>query len=270
MVIVADNMNQIYHEILVNILDNGKHVDNTLEIQNAQFTLTNLDNNVITIRENTSLEYLLGELVWYFSGDNSLDFIGKFSSFWENISDDGETANSAYGHIMYNKFGFDQVEQMIELLSSDEHSRRALININTPHNNVQDTLDEPCTIALQYFIRDGKLHSTGMMRSNDMWFGFPYDIPFFTELQKYIAHRLDIETGSYTHFVTSMHVYDRNLGNIEKSASNYANEQETVTINVLELMSNIDILHETLRTAQDAQEIIVDLCKEYNIIEMSE
>lgn len=264
----ADNINQLYHDILVRILDKGKEVNGTLELTNTQFTLTNLDNNVITIREKMSFKYLLGELIWYFSGSNDVDFIGKFSSFWENISDDGKTSNSAYGYILQNKFDFNQVEQIVEILTEDKGSRRALMNINTPHNQVIETKDEPCTIALQYYIRDGKLHSTGMMRSNDMWFGFPYDIPYFTELQKYIADRLGVEVGTYTHFVTSMHIYERNLEDIEQTVVNYGKlDQKEFKINFKQLVDNVDELYELLDNSDDASDNVLKLCNEYGVLE---
>ena len=83
-----------------------------------------------------------------------------------------------------------------------------------------ETKDEPCTIALQFRIRDNKLHCTGIMRSNDIWYGFPYDIAFFTELQMMMADELGVEYGSYTHFVTSLHVYNKDLDKIIKIISN--------------------------------------------------
>ena len=45
------------------------------------------------------------------------------------------------------------------------------------------------------------------MRSNDAFVGLPHDIFVFTMLQEIIARRVGIAMGSYTHFVTSMHLY---------------------------------------------------------------
>ena len=60
--------------------------------------------------------YAIGELLWYWSGRNDVEFIDHFSKFWRNISDDGKTANSAYGYIIKYKFGFDQLECVINEL----------------------------------------------------------------------------------------------------------------------------------------------------------
>lgn len=212
--VIANNIDDIYRETCRALINEGSRVNNTHELNNYSFTLTDLNNNVINIR-NISKSYLFGELLWYMTARNDIDFIQKFSGFWGRISDDGVTSNSAYGHILFKRHGFNQVDKIIELLLADPNSRRAVLNFNVPNINVIETKDEICTIALQMYIRDGKLNCTGIMRSNDIWLGTPYDVTFFTELQKYIAHRVKVKCGTYTHFVTSIHVYDRNLEDIK-------------------------------------------------------
>lgn len=188
---------------------------NTREMNNVKIVLNDITENIVSVR-GISPSYLFGEWLWYFTGRNDVKFISAFGKIWEQMSDDGVTNNSAYGYIMQKKFGFDQVEKVIQLLTVDPSSRRAVININTPNPRMIDTKDEPCTIALQFLIRNGKLHCTTMMRSNDVWLGFPYDVAFFTELQKYIADRLEVGYGSYTHFVVSLHLYDRHYEAVQK------------------------------------------------------
>lgn len=192
----------------------GKRVGNTLESNNVMVTLHDIRENIVSIRD-LSVNYLLGEWSWYFLGRNDVEFISVFGSMWRNLSDDGVTNNSAYGYLMKYRFAFDQIEKVVELLKRDPESRRAVINLNTPNERVIETKDEPCTIALQFLIRDEKLHCTAIMRSNDIYLGFPYDVAFFTELQKYIADRLMIDYGNYTHIAISLHLYDRDLWKID-------------------------------------------------------
>ena len=45
------------------------------------------------------------------------------------------------------------------------------------------------------------------MRSNDIYFGFPYDYIYFVSLGQYIANKLGIEFSLYTHNATSLHLY---------------------------------------------------------------
>ena len=109
----------------------------------------------------------------------------------------------------------------------DPNTRRAVININVPNERVIETKDEPCTIALQFLNRNGKLHCTAIMRSNDIWFGTPYDWAFFIELQKVIADRLGLGYGTYTHFATSFHAYERNMAEISAIAEADINALKT-------------------------------------------
>lgn len=194
-------------------------VGNTRELNNVKLILKDITNNIVSVR-GISPSYLFGELLWYFSGDNSLDYISQFSSFWNRISDDGKTCNSAYGFLILKKHGFDQLQKVIKILKDDPLSRRAKININFPNKHVDTTKDEPCTMSLHFMIRKNKLDCTAIMRSNDIWFGFPYDIAFFTELQKYIARELNVGYGIYTHFAVSFHMYDRDADKLNEIVTN--------------------------------------------------
>lgn len=182
----------------------------TGEIINAVTVIDNPKDNLVTspIRK-LSHKYAIGELLWYLSGSNKLDAIANYSKAWNKLSDDGETVNSAYGHRIFEKFGFDQWEHVKGLLKADPNSRQAVIHIKEP--NPEKTKDLPCTVALQYFIRDGKLYATTYMRSNDIWLGFPYDVFTFTCLQIKMAFELGVGIGSYTHIAGSLHLYSRNV-----------------------------------------------------------
>lgn len=207
-------IDQIYLNLCKDLCTEGEKVGNTRELSNVIITLNNIKENIVGIR-NISAAYLFGEWLWYFTARNNTKFISKFGPMWEKLSDDGITSNSAYGYIMMAKFGFDQISKIIELLKADPNSRRAVININTPNEKVIETKDEPCTIALQFRIRNNKLYCTAMMRSNDIWFGLPYDIAFFTELQMFIADALGVGYGSYTHFDVSLHMYEKDIPKIQ-------------------------------------------------------
>ena len=218
MTIESKNVDEMYLNCVRNLIFAPK-VGNTHEINNVELIVEDITNPIISIRD-ISITYLFGELLWYFMGDNSLKFISQFSSFWNHLTDDGITCNSAYGYLMQKKYGFNQLEKVIDILKKDPNSRRAKINLNVPNINVDTTHDEICTMSLHFLVRNGKLDCTAIMRSNDIWFGLPYDIVFFTELQKIIADILGIGYGIYTHFDVSLHVYDKDFETIKNIALN--------------------------------------------------
>lgn len=153
------------------------------------------------------IRYAVGELLWYLSGSNKVSDISKYSNVWERLSDDGEHVNSAYGHRIFSHFGFDQWEHVKDLLRKDPLSRQAVIHIKDASN--KPTKDLPCTVSLQFFIRDNKLYMLTYMRSNDLWMGFTYDVFNFTALQVKLAMELGVELGTYTHVAGSLHLYKR-------------------------------------------------------------
>lgn len=271
------NINDAWITIANKLFLDGRDISNTKEINNVSFVLKDINNNVLTARENFSLHYYLGEMIWYAAGDNSTKFISQFGKIWEKLSDDGITNNSAYGHIIKYANQFNQLEKIIELLKNDPDSRRAVININSANVNVIETKDEPCTIALQFFVRDNKVHATGIMRSNDIWTGTPYDIFYFTELQKYIAKELGYEYGTYTHFVTSMHMYERNFNQVNKSIDEYELNGTAIDVKIdgVKIMEMAPFLHQAISSyiasvsssPKSVKDFTEKLCIAFDIVE---
>lgn len=172
------------------------------------------------------MRYMIGELLWYLSGNPELKAIQLYTSAWDRMSDNTATVNSNYGdriqHALCEFSGdtFDQLKMVEEMLTAHPESRQAVIHIKQARNlNKYPTKDVNCTVCLQFFIREGKLYMTTYMRSNDLWMGFPNDVFQFTAIQIYLAMRLGVKLGSYTHIAGSLHLYDRDyqtsLKNIE-------------------------------------------------------
>jgi hypothetical protein len=97
---------------------------------------------------------------------------------------------------------------VLDELRKDPDSRRAVIHIRELRDGF-DLPDVPCTLALQFLLREGKLNLVVHMRSNDIVLGTCYDVPAFTIMQEVMANDLGVELGSYFHFANSMHVYER-------------------------------------------------------------
>ena len=177
------------------------------------------------------MSYMVAELIWYLAGDNSTEWISKYSKFWRDISDDGTTANSAYGARLFRPHSkiaqgrYTQLDYVVEELRSDPDSRRAVMHLRVPDDSIDAKLDVPCTLALQFFIRNGRLHQVANMRSSDLIFGIAYDIPAFTMFQELLANELGVGMGTYTHTSNSLHIYQRHFEMAEKIIrSGYVND----------------------------------------------
>ena len=167
-----------------------------------------------------SMRYAIGELLWYLSGSQKLNGIQQFSDFWSSLSEDGVTVSSAYGHKIFtvkDSKGKTQWDNLVKELQFNPESRRAVLMI---HNIFEyNDKDHPCTLSIQFQIRENKLYATTTMRSNDLWRGFPYDVFFFTSIQIMLAMKLNIEVGEYTHFVGNLHLYKEDYGKYKNNSS---------------------------------------------------
>lgn len=211
---VANNMSELWFKLYKDLIDNGEQVDSrvgaTKHITDYTFCLEDPTQCVVysSIRR-LSWKYMLAELIWYFSGDNSVEFIGKYAKMWNSLTDDGKTVNSAYGYRIMKQFGFNQLEFVIDKLKKNPHDRQAVIHIKDPSN--KPTKDTPCTCLLQFTVMHGKLNCHTYMRSNDIWFGTPYDVIFFTLLQQIVSLETGIPLGKYYHTIGDFHVYLKDI-----------------------------------------------------------
>ena len=171
-----------------------------------------------------SMSYLIAETIWYMSANDSTEWISRYAPFWKNITDNGITANSAYGARIFkphqrtseNVIQWDYVK---EELRRDPDSRRAVIHIRSAHDSIHESKDVPCTLSLQFFIRGGALHLHVSMRSSDIILGLAYDVPAFTIMQETMANELGVDLGEYVHTSNSLHCYERDFEMLNEIAN---------------------------------------------------
>lgn len=212
--IEKDNMTALWEETYKTLIEQGEaapsRVGKVKHLTNITLILTNPKQSVTysPIRK-LSPRYLAAEMFWYLAGRNDVEYIGSHAKMWNSLTDDGETVNSAYGYVMLKKFGFDQLDKAIKALKKDIHSRQAVIHFKTPTEKASK--DVLCTVSTQFVFFNGKLNGHTYMRSNDIWFGTPYDVVFFTTLLQMVAQALGVPVGEYHHTVGDLHVYTKNI-----------------------------------------------------------
>jgi thymidylate synthase len=150
----------------------------------------------------------IGELLWYLSGSNKLEFIEPYVSEYAKDAVEG-VLEGAYGpRLMAMRGDVDQFKNIERLLRMRPGSRRAVIQLFNAEDIATDHKEIPCTTTLQFHQRDGLLHMSVTLRSNDAYWGLPHDVFCFTMLQEMMARRLGVELGEYYQYVGSMHVYE--------------------------------------------------------------
>ena len=177
----------------------------------------------------------LGELCWYLSQTNKLDFIEYYVRDYRNYAD-GDEIVGGYGPRLFSWRNVNQFASVVDLLKKKKDSRQAVIQLFDALDLVGDYRDVPCTCTLQFMIRQGQLHLLAHMRSNDAFLGLPHDIFCFTMLQEVMAKTLGVELGKYKHMVGSLHIYDKDEGN----ARLFLNEGWQPTGNLMQPMPEGD------------------------------
>jgi hypothetical protein len=102
---------------------------------------------------------------------------------------------------------------VVAALAADPGSRQATAAIWGPDTPAMlPTRDLPCTLALSFWnaADDGqpsRLDTQAVMRSNDLNWGWPYDVAAFATIGVAVASCLGWEVGAYHHLTNSLHVY---------------------------------------------------------------
>ena len=165
-------------------------------------------------------KYIERELEWYMSESLYVDDIpGETPQIWKDISSDEGKINSNYGWCIYSEENGNQYKHVLRELKANPNSRRAAMIYNRPSMhldfNRDGMSDFMCTFANTFMIRDGKLISHYVMRSNDAVFGYNNDVAWAKFVQGQLAYDLEVEVGELIWTATNLHVYERHFEFIE-------------------------------------------------------
>lgn len=229
-----------YLNLVSEILENGgkkaPRGQGISYFQNCLFKVNNPGTVFSTPNRDYKFSYLNKELDLYFRGELSAEEFGKASKFWLQLANPDGNINSNYGyHVFYRpietKFGTikNQWTYAKNQLLNDKDTRQALIFISTPSVQFEGNKDFICTLNYVFNIDEfNKLHLTVNRRSQDLYFGLPYDYAFeflllykmWNELKNVYS---ELKIGSYTMFCNNIHIYDRNKEIFENMLNDFKN-----------------------------------------------
>ena len=192
--------------------------------------IIDMDDPIITLPERKlSYSFMFGEAAWMLEGRNDVESVSKYVDGVKRFSDDGETFYGAYGPKILTQWSY-----VIKTLVTDRDSRQAVINIW--RENPRSSKDIPCTLSLQFFLREASdelwLHTVATMRSNDAWLGTPYDTFNFSAISFWIALHLNrngikCKVGSLNIQAGSRHIYETDFKKLDSLfTSNYDDKPE--------------------------------------------
>lgn len=173
------------------------------EIKDERGSLTlELRNTVVTMNRPLELEIPKG---YFWSGEKLEIYSEQF------LSEDKQGFVYTYGNRLRKHFeGIDQIGEAIRRLKNCKESRRAIsVTWDPPTDTKQEEV--PCMILVDFKIREGKLHTTGLWRSHDIYGAWFPNAVGLTHLSKYVAGEVGVEVGSLTIHSISAHIYQVNF-----------------------------------------------------------
>lgn len=182
---------------------------------------------------NANPFFHLFEAFWMLAGRNDLPWLAQFNKRFSTYSDDGgQTQPAAYGHRWINYFGYNQLDSVVQELTKDPNSRRAVLAMwdggygegagpSRPlHGDLERALagsaDIPCNTHCYFRVREGCLDMSVMCRSNDvLWGAYGANAVHFSVLLEFLAARLGLRVGAMYQFSFNFHYYVDAIGGDE-------------------------------------------------------
>jgi len=212
------DMRHGYVDLCRRVLDRGQCVEvrgqMTKELLDVTFRLDNPRDSLPFGVNRAGLKPAIGalEALQLIGGVSHPELMIRVAGRFMSTVQDGGSFHGAYGPRTRS-----QLPAVVQRLRDDPQTRQAIVTVWDPQHDlfIPDVKDYPCTVMLQFLIRDGALQLHTKMRSNDVWLGLAYDCFQFTQLQMTVANVLDIPYGPYYHHATSFHAYERDWRKME-------------------------------------------------------
>jgi len=215
--ITGRNVNEVFPIGLMYLRGEGKNRESrngpTLELMEpVAVTYQCPEERVLfDVNRDANPFFHLFESLWMLAGRNDVEFLDEYNKGMAQYSDDGKGFNAAYGQRLRSGFGFDQLDEVIQLLRRNPDDRQSVLQIWDPNDLGKDTKDKACNLVITPRVRNRRLDWTVFNRSNDYVFGMlGANAVHLSIIQEYVASMVGVEVGTYTQISNCCHVYTEN------------------------------------------------------------
>lgn len=244
----VNNEENQFLQTLRTILTNGYKKSNrtltkTLSIfgNELRFDLSNNKFPLLTTR-NMTFRLIFEELIWFLRGQTDSKILeSKNVNIWKanssrefldgvglhefEVGDIGNTYGFLYRHLGatyidcktdYSNQGFDQVQNVINLLKNDPDNRRIIINLWDPNNFDKATLP-PCCFNYQFYVTPNKgLITKATQRSSDISLAGGFNIASASLLTIMLARICGLQPYLLIWSTGDTHIYENQLDSVRE------------------------------------------------------
>src|SRR6056300_391655 len=180
------------------------------------------------------LKSLIHELLWFLKGSTNIAYLQENGvRIWNEWADENGNLGPVYGHQWrnWNSEGIDQIQQVIDTLTTNPDSRRMLVSAWNPSvlPDTSKSFDDnvangkaalpPCHAFFQFYVADGKLSCQLCQRSAAIFLGVPFNIASYALFTMMVAQVCGYEYGDFVHSFGDAHIYNNHMEQIELQLS---------------------------------------------------
>lgn len=246
-----------------------------------RFPLENREMPILTTKK-MAWKSCLQELLWFIKGDTnnktlqnqnvkiwdgnaSRKFLDSRNLFYLAENDLGPV----YGHqwrffnapyyncnTNYTGKGVDQLQNIIDVLKSDDKTSRRLILSAWNPNQIDEMALPPCHILSQFHVTNGDELSVSLyQRSGDVGLGIPFNIASYSFLTHIIATMCDLKPKEFIHHIGNAHIYDDHINPLEQQALRTPLPFPILNIDKLSDINEYEMKHFTLENYKHLEPI---------------
>ena len=131
-----------------------------------------------------------------------------------------------YGQRMQNWRNHDQLEEVIARLRKSPDTKRATVVFLDP-TDLEELEDAPCLALGTFCIQDGVLSSSWVIRSNDMYSGWPFNILSLLRVHRLVAEGVGVSPLGHASFLSqNAQIYEHHLPAVEENLAKWGSVPE--------------------------------------------
>lgn len=213
---------QRFMNVVFEIMNNGFYQKNertgiaTKRIPHAIIAVDCEKEIPILHSKKTEWKSSVEEMFWIFR-DGSNDIHDLRPKIWDSWADENGIVQKTYG---YQIRRFDQVNRVLNDLSRDSSTRRAVIDLWNCEDLPEMSIT-PCVYTSTWNIIDGKLNAMVTSRSCDILVGGVFNIfQYYTMLHLFARH-LGVKPGLLTFSAADCHIYENQFDECRRMMRQY-------------------------------------------------
>jgi len=248
-----------YHYLLNDILENGEQRNDrtgvgTISVfgRSLRFDLRTGFPAITT--KKLAWKSVVGELLWFIEGSKDERRLAEIThgskdgtvtiwtpnslaSYWKKKAKFEGDVGRIYGvqwrrwRKPFNEGSVDQLQNLIDGLKSDPHSRRHIITAWNP-GELSEMALPPCHILAQFYVSNkGELSCHMYQRSVDTFLGLPFNIASYSLFTHMIAQVCDLSVGELVISMGDAHIYNDHLDQVKQQLTRYPYDSPTLVVN---------------------------------------